>query len=41
MDAKESKGQIPIRHKRQVKSYLKFTFFAARQSNKNRHLGEQ
>ena len=34
MDAEESKGQIPIRHKRQVKSYLKSTFFAARQSNK-------
>ena len=30
MDAEESKGQIPIRHKRRVKSYLKFTFFAAR-----------
>lgn len=26
MDAEESKGQIPIRHKRRVKSYLKFTF---------------
>ncbi len=26
MDAKKSKGRIPICHKRRVKSYLKFTF---------------
>ena len=34
MDAKKSKGRILIRHKRRVKSYLKFTFFAARYNQK-------
>ena len=29
MDAKKSKGRIPIRHKRRVKSYLQFTFFCS------------
>lgn len=34
MDAKKYKGRIPIRHKRRVKSYLKFTFFAVRYNQK-------
>lgn len=34
MDAKKSKGRIPIRHKCRVKSYLKFTFFAVRYNQK-------